>query len=265
MPPLLLCLALCLPAVALSATDGAPLAGLFADAGVAGTLVIRAPDGRQWVHDEGRAGQRFPAASTFKIPNTLILLEEDVLHGPGDSIAWDGTLHEFPDWNRDQTLASAFRVSCVWCYQHWAAQVGAAKYRRWLVVLGYGALAEPFDPVAFWLDGSLTISAHEQVAFLSRLRDCKAPLHAPSCAVLREVMRAEEGPGYVLYAKTGWAARARPQVGWYVGYVDTAAGTWLFATNITLRGGEDLPLRQQIARAGLVAVGALPPPAETNR
>jgi hypothetical protein len=35
-----------------------------------------------------------------------------------------------------------------------------------------------------------------------------------------------------LFAKTGRAAPTTPRIGWYVGYVETRDGTWLFALNL---------------------------------
>jgi len=39
---------------------------------------------------------RILPASTFKIPNTLIALEEGVIKSDSEVIKWDGVLREFP-------------------------------------------------------------------------------------------------------------------------------------------------------------------------
>jgi len=36
--------------------------------------------------------------------------------------------------------------------------------------------------------------------------------------------------------KTCWAARATPQIGWYVGYIEKPGATWIFAMNIDMLG-----------------------------
>jgi len=236
--------------------EDAEIASLFSEAGVEGTIVIEKLDGNQrYVHNETRAAQRFPSASTFKIFNTLIALEEGALSGLDEVIRWDGRVHEFPDWNRDHTIKSAYAVSCVWCYQELARRIGGDHYRVHLTRAGYGRLQEPFDATAFWLDGSLTISAEEQVAFLRRVILQTLPYKASSYAGLREVMLMEQGEDYSLRAKTGWAARSTPQIGWYVGYIEKSGATWIFAMNIDMRGKEDLPLRQALTRASLKAKG----------
>jgi len=185
----------------------------------------------------------------------LIALEEGALTGLDEVIRWDGRVHEFPDWNRDHTIKSAYAVSCVWCYQELARRIGGDRYRAHLTRAGYGRLQEPFDATAFWLDGSLTISAEEQVAFLRRVILQTLPYKASSYAGLREVMLMEQGEDYSLRAKTGWAARSTPQIGWYVGYIEKSGATWIFAMNIDMRGKEDLPLRQALTRASLKAKG----------
>nr|WP_296696697.1 class D beta-lactamase [Thiocapsa sp. UBA6158] len=262
MPRLLLLLAALVIAAPAHAED-ADLAALFAAAGVEGTLVIADLDGDSvHVHNASRAAQRFPTASTFKILNTLIALEEGVVAGPDALIPWDGRVHDMPDWNRDHTLASAFATSCVWCYQSLARQIGAERYRSHLARAGYGELAEPFDPVAFWLDGALTISALEQVEFLRRVILRTLPYRDSAYAGLRRVMLAETTEQHRLFAKTGWAARATPQIGWYVGYVETETpeATWIFALNMDIRGAADLSLRRDLVRAGLQAKRIIEPP-----
>ncbi len=234
--------------------EDAEIASLFSDAGVEGTIVIATLDGNQsYVHNEARAGRRFPSASTFKIFNTLIALEEGALPGLDEVIRWDGRVHDLPDWNQDHTIKSAYAVSCVWCYQDLARRIGGDRYRAHLARAGYGRLQETFDATAFWLDGSLTISAEEQLAFLRQVILQTLPYKASSYAGLREVMLMEQGEEYSLRAKTGWAARPTPQIGWYVGYIEKPGATWIFAMNMDMRGKEDLPLRRALTRASLKA------------
>ena len=60
-------------------------------------------------------------------------------------------------------------------------------------------------------------------------------------------------------AKTGWQARVEPQIGWWVGWVETPTGAVIFALNIDLPGGmKDAPKREAIVRSILQSIGALP-------
>lgn len=239
--------------------EDAAIESLFRNAGIDGTLMIESVGtGQRFVHDDYRARQAYPAASTFKMLNTLIALEEGAIVGADAVFHWDGTRHEIADWNRDQTLASAFRVSCVWCYQQLARRVGAQKYPAYIQLSRYGQLRQPFDETGFWLDGALTISAEQQVAFLRRLVERELPFKMSSYDTLKKIMLTDETGQYRLYAKTGWATRAAPSVGWYVGYVETSGDTWLFALNIVTQDSADLPMRIQLAKDALKAKGVLP-------
>ena len=71
-------------------------------------------------------------------------------------------------------------------------------------------------------------------------------------------MLTEETRQYRLYGKTGWATRTNPQVGWFVGYVETLVDTWLFALNLDTQNDKDLPLRIQITKEALRTIGVLP-------
>ena len=144
--------------------------------------------------------------------NTLIGLETGAISGQGSEFKWDGTRHEISDWNHDQTLASAFKVSCVWCYQQLATSVGADTYRKYLQLAGM-ALREPFDLTRFWLDGSLQVSAEEQIALLRKLYQRSLPFSTRSYDTLRQVMLAEQGTGYRLYAKNAPPASSRKPAG----------------------------------------------------
>jgi beta-lactamase class D len=198
----------------------------------------------------------FPAASTFKILNTLIALEENVIANT-DILRCDGITRDLPTWNRDQTLASAFRSSCVWCFQAFARRVGASKYRHHLARAAYGELHEPFDETTFWLDGSLTLSASEQVEFLKQVYRRSLPFKDSSYETLRRIMLIEQDSQYALRAKTGWATRIEPPTGWYVGYIETRQGTWAFAMNMDTPDPGALPLRQKITRSALRAKGII--------
>lgn len=230
------------------------MAEVFARYGVDGTMVLVALNGGEIVaHNDQRASRRMAPASTFKILNTLIALETKAVAGADEVFKWDGRHYDIPTWNQDQTLDSAFKVSCVWCYQELARRVGAGPYRQYLPAVNYGKLTEPFELTTFWLDGGLQISAREQVDFLEKLYRRSLPFSDTSYQTLRRMMLVEATPEFSLFAKTGWAADLTPQIGWYVGYVETKRDIWLFAANIDVRGEADLPLRQRIVREVLRA------------
>jgi len=125
--------------------------------------------------------------------------------------------------------------------------VGTAAYPSHIRQAHYGQLHEPVIVTEFWLDGSLRVSAEQQVGLLRQVVARSLPYRANSYDILRTIMRVDSTPAYSLYAKTGWAARDNPGIGWYIGYVEAGADTWLFALNLDTRAATDLPLRQRIA------------------
>ncbi len=231
---------------------------LFAQKNVDGTVVISSTkSGQTFIHNNVRANRRFSPASTFKVMNTLIAVEEKAITGKDDLFKWNGNIYDLPDWNHDQTLASAFKFSCVWCYQELARRIGAEKYRAYLKQSGYGELQSHFETTLFWLNGSLQISALEQVTFLKKIVQHRLPFSKAAYETLQQIMLVEKTPAYSLWAKTGWATRTKPQVGWYIGYVETPKDIWFFALNMEIRNEKDLPLRQELVRAALQAKGII--------
>ncbi len=238
--------------------DDDGLARLFRDKNAVGTMVISNRDGSStYIHNERRANEAFVPASTFKILNTLIALDEGAV-SENEVIGWDGKDRGVKEWNRDQTLESAFRSSCVWFYQELARRVGAAAYWRYLQKAGYGSGGPTPDVTTFWLEGDLRISAAGQADFLRKVYFRKLPFRDGSYEILRKLMLVEQRPGYTLRAKTGWAQRPVPQIGWYVGYVETGKDVWFFAMNIEIGRPEDARLRQELTMAALKLKGIIP-------
>lgn len=232
---------------------------IFSEYSIDGAILVTSlKTGKRFVFNEFRARSEFTVASTFKIANTLIALEERVVSSKNDTFKWNGKKYGVASWNADQTLESAFKVSCVWCYQDIARKVGREKYRGYLDAMSYGKLPVPFDTENFWLNGSLRLSAFEQVEFLEKLYSKHLPFDDRAFEITKEIMLVETTPSYSLYAKTGWAPYGSEPVGWYVGYVDTGKDVWFFATNLEVKNSSDLPLREVITRRVLEELGALP-------
>jgi beta-lactamase class D len=239
--------------------DWAPL---FQRAGVGGTIVIvdqRARADARLVYGAERARTRFIPASTFKIPHALFALDAGIVRDEFQVFRWDGTKRDIESWNRDQDLRSSMRNSTVWVYQQFARELGEERERAYLRRIGYGN-ADPSGGVdTFWLSGGLRISAEEQVAFLERLYRNALPFRVEHQRLVKDVMIVEAGRTWIVRAKTGWAARVKPQVGWWVGWVEQPDGPVFFTINIEMpNGADDLPKRESIARDVLRSIGALP-------
>ncbi|MGM9507847.1 class D beta-lactamase [Larkinella sp. GY13] len=207
-----------------------------------------------------RTRQGFLPASTFKIFNTLIGLETGVLKDERSVMKWDSVKRDIETWNRDNTLETAFKVSCVPCYQEVARKVGLKRMREWVAKVGYGKLDINADNLdSFWLEGKSTITQEQQIDLLRRIHEGKVPFAPKNLAVLKKIMLIDEKPGMKLYGKTGWAGgSANPNIGWFVGYVEKGDKVYYFATNIESPKpvpATFVPARRQITEAILKELG----------
>jgi len=236
------------------------LNAIFADAGETGAVLVRRlSDRAEWTGGDDRVDQRFLPASTFKIPNSLIILETGVVSDPDtDVLVWDG-VERSSGWDQDQSLRTGLRRSAVWAYQHWAQQVGHDQMTTHVQGLDYGnsAIGRPEMLDRFWLEGPLQISAREQVNFLERLYAQALPIDVGVQAQVIDIMEHDRGEGWVLRAKTGWAIHGEPDIGWFVGWLETEDDVWLFALNMDLDFETGVGvMREHLARQALVAAGA---------
>lgn len=231
---------------------------LFENYNVKGTMLIESLDGKErYVYNEVRAKTPLLPASTFKIPNTLIALQEGVVDAQS-IIVWDGVERSIKAWNHDQTLSLAFKSSCVWCYQKFARGIGLETYDAYLQKLHYGNAKTGDNVERFWLDGALRISAYEQIAFLKRVYNNDLPFAQTHLDTLKAIMVDEQTATYTLRAKTGWAVpKEAEHHGWYVGYVESSKGVYFFATNLLTPSSEVLPLRKSLTLEALKRKGIL--------
>lgn len=226
---------------------------IFKNKQVDGAIVIESLNTKKiFIYNDKRAEKLYSPASTFKIPNTLIALNEGVV--TKDSvIVWDKKIREFDSWNKDQTLESAFKTSCVWCYQEFASKIEIEKYKKYLKELNYGNKKIGDDVTRFWLDESLKITVFEQLSFLKRLYKNELPFKLEDINTLKEIMIDEKNEDYIIRAKTGWEGK----YGWYVGYVETKDDVWFFAMNIDTKTKDDLPKRKDITLEALKIKGII--------
>ncbi len=231
---------------------------LFSERNLEGTIVISSLDGMtEYLYNKNRSEKRFLPASTFKIPNTLIALDEGAIANEKEIIKWDGEDKGWDLWNKDQSLETAFPISCVWCYQELAKRVGNSEYLSHLDKMHYGNKMTGADVTTFWLEGDLKISAREQIDFLKKLYNDQLPYKKEHLTILKKIMVVDETPQYVLRAKTGWTMRIKHQIGWYVGYVEKSGQVWFFATNIDIKNKSDSNYRKEIAMEALQAKGII--------
>ena len=186
----------------LAAGDDIDISDLYKKYRVEGALVIASLDGDvEYVHNSVRAERRYLPASTFKIPNTLIALEEGAIKDDKEVIKWDGSDKGWSSWNKDQTLKTAFSVSCVWCYQKFAKHIGNERYIQYLNNLNYGNKKTGKNVTSFWLEGELGISAKEKIDFLRKIYLENLPFKRKNFILLKKIMIVEETQTFSLQAK----------------------------------------------------------------
>lgn len=215
-----------------------------------GSLVIESLDGKHKHQYNVNDQESFIPASTFKIPNTLIILEEGIIKDPFEVIKWDGKEREYAPWNKDQTLKTAFQYSCVWCYQRYALKVGDKKYHEYLRKFDYGNLLTGNDVERFWLDGKLRISVNDQISFLRKVHAEDLPIQKNHIQTLKRIMVSEDNEDYKIWSKTGWSGKD----GWYVGYLVTDGQTWFFANHIEINENSDLEFRKKLTIESFMAL-----------
>jgi len=201
--------------------------------------------------------ERLSPCSTFKIPNSLIGLDTGVIADAGFVIPWDGVKRDREEWNRDQTLASAIRVSAVWYYQELARRVGKERMQRLVSTIPYGNGDTSSGIDAFWLGRSLRISPDEQVAFLERLRLSKLPFSERSQAIVRDILVQERADSLVYRGKTGSCGGGRTtEHGWWVGWIEREGRATVFAMLVRGAGAFGTEARRlaevQLRKRGLL-------------
>ena len=235
-------------------------AGAFAAHAVPGTFVLYRPGLERFdVLAPDRARARYLPASTFKIANALVALEAGTLRDQHELFRWDGKPKMRRAWERDHTLDSGMRESVVWMFQEVARRTGKARMKEGLQRLGYGNGDIGGGIDHFWLQGSLRISAMEQVEFLRRLREGRLPVGARATRLVRNALAVERTTRYTLYAKTGTTGGTRDPVAWWIGWVERdGMPAAYFAMNYAPGPRTPYAARFAIARGLLRGEGILP-------
>ncbi len=231
----------------ISFAEDEELKKIFQKANIEGTLVLSSLDSKQnYIYNIKRSLTQYIPASTFKIPNTLIALEEKIIQDEYEIIIWDGVIRAYEPWNKNQNLQTAIAVSCVWCYDKFAKQIGKEKYLKYLQKLDYGNHKVGDTVSKFWLEGDIKISAIEQIDFLQRLYKNQLSFNQKYSDIIKKILIIEKNDNYTIRAKSGWSGT----VGWYVGYIEKADEVWFFAFTGDINK-EQLKYRKQIVMDAL--------------
>jgi beta-lactamase class D len=226
------------------------------------TLILLDPrSGQTRVMNPDRASQRFPPASSFKIPNAVIGLETGAIPEADHVIKWDGTQHEREVANQNHSLRSAMAYSVLWYFQTLAQRVGEDRMQSFLTAFDYGNADISSGLTRFWLRGSLRISAREQTAFLRKLHTGTLPVTPRTTAIVKDILTLAQGPGWTYYGKTGTYSGTvdgiHADLGWFVGWIERDGNALIFAANNGTKGVSGPDVRAMVEQT-LVELGELP-------
>lgn len=214
-----------------------------------GTIVIYdQQNDRYTIHNADRANTRFTPFSTFKIPNSAIALETDVVADINSTLIWNK--ESYPEeawwprsWIKQHNLKSAIKHSVVPLYRDIARKIGTERMTAFLTRFDYGNQDISSGIDSFWLNGSIKISATEQVRFLQKFYDQTLDLSSRTTALIKDMLIQEKTDLYTLSAKTGGGGiggEVEKALGWYVGYVEREGRVFFFAMNIEGKRFQDI-------------------------
>lgn len=246
------------PAHALDWQDSPEVKKLFNDAGMQGTFVLHdVAEDRFIGHDRARAETRYVPASTFKIANSLIGLSVGVVKDVDEVLPYGGKPQPYKTWEQDMGLRVAINISNVPIYQELARRIGLEAMQDGVDEIDYGngEIGSVVDK--FWLEGPLMISAVEQAQFLARLAQDELPFSKQIQAKVRDIVQLEQNEHWTLYGKTGWGSAVKPNIGWWVGWVQKGDKLYSFALNMDMQQASDAAKRIELGKASLKILGVL--------
>ncbi len=185
------------------------------------------------IYNKEKSVERVSPDSTYKIYSALIALETGVISTTDSQRKWDGTTYPVAAWNQNHNLASAVNNSVNWYFQNTDKSVGQENLKAYLKRLKYGNCDLSADDTDFWLESSLRISPVEQVNLLKDFYRNETIFKPEYVDALKDILRLSEKSGAALSGKTGTGSVNGSIVnGWFIGYVENAGRTVIFATNI---------------------------------
>lgn len=232
----------------------------FKQLGLEGSILIYdSKQNRTYEHNSQRNATAMTPASTFKIFNAMVALETGIMPDDVAVLTWDGVQRSIEAWNHDTNLRQAFKDSTVWFYQVLARRTGHQRMQQFIDKVGYGnrQIGTAKDIDRFWLQGPLKITPKQQIEFLQRLYQNDLPFSQRTMNLVKDIMVREQTPGYTLRGKTGWLNSTKPELGWFVGYLEQNSNVYFFATTLDINKPEDGSARIEITRRSLKDLGLL--------
>lgn len=210
----------------------------FKDCGLSGSITVYDYQQKKWLsNDLEDSNHPTLPASTFKIVNTLIALETQVIQDENEIIPWidDYDTVKYghrPNIYHSMSMQEAFKLSAGWAYVELAKRIGKARYHSYLSQIGYGNVDLSLKEPDFWNFGPFAISPANQIKVLIDIYEESLPFSPRSYQVLKKIMIEEESNDYIIRAKTGWTRDGGQDTGWWVGYLEKGQEVYFFATRL---------------------------------
>lgn len=206
-----------------------------------GTFLMREVNGAKVIeYNQQGLDEMVSPVSTFKIFVALVGLETGAIKDADSIEKWDGNKTFADAWNKDHNLKTAMAESVNWYFYAVLKRVGKKKIEEYLKLLNYGNQDASSGEFDFWLDkqGSLKISARQQVDFLNRLYLEQLPISKKSQQTVKELLQVESTQKGVLSGKTGTSQEnGKLVLGWFVGFVQNDKKGYVFATRYEAESG----------------------------
>lgn len=210
----------------------------FDEAGVTGTFgQFDNARGEFTIYNLSRfADSAYLPASTFKVVNSLIGIESNVVANDSAFIPWNGVPWMKDACNKDLPMYLAFRESCVPWFRELARRIGKDTMQFWLDSLGYGsrygrAVINRLD--SFWLDNSVKITADEQLGLMKKLYFDQLPFKKWTQGRVKSMMMVETNNQYQLAYKTGTGVNEKGHsIGWVIGWIEENKHPYPFVLQI---------------------------------
>ena len=235
--------------------------------GYKATMVVYDQNEQNYIiMNEARAPERFTPFSTHKVPHSIIALESGRVGSIDEPLSWDSI--KFPEedwwpmtWKGEHTLRSAIQVSLVPAYRQIASDLGAKAMSGYMEKFDYGNADISSGVDSYWLNGSLQISAMEQVNFLRRFHTGTLDVSPEVTAAVKTILVRDSEEAYTFSHKTGTGTidqETRTAIAWLVGYVERDGNVYFFAFNMEAPNfNEAVNVRMQIATNVLTHLGIL--------
>ena len=200
------------------------------------------------IYNKSASTARVSPNSTYKIYSALAALEAGVIESSNSSRQWDGTKYAFSQWNRRQTLRSAMQNSVNWYFQGLDQQMGQDALQDFYHKIGYGNENLNGGISSYWMESSLKISPLEQTMLLTDFYENQWHLKESSVSAVKDALLISQNKGVRLSGKTGTGMKdGREMSGWFIGYVESPQGLFVFALNLQGESGASGSRAAQIA------------------